>query len=446
MAAPVRARDRQAVLNALRTGVVPARGLEHIQVGRAAEVEALTRDIRHVKDGGSAVRFITGEYGSGKSFFLTVMRQAAQRAGCVTMNADVSQTSRLYGTGGKVRTLISTLVASTSTRSQPEGGALVEVLERFCEVVRERAAKEGRDMVSVARRSLEDVRGLQGGFAFADVVVGYALSSRDGDEARREASLRWLRAEYTLKSEARAALGVTAILGDADLYPLLRLFALLCRKAGYGGLVVNLDELGVLSAVVKSARQQNFETILTMVNDLLQGRSEGLAVFFASVPDFVSDNVRGLYSYGALRSRLAPNEFIGRDMQDTAGPVISLRPFEADDLLVLLENVHRVYCSNGQRDPLPDEEPMAKFLEHAAAQLGGLEHVSPREGTKSWLHFLDALDQNRRKDWRELLPDVAVSVDLQGAAPSQPDREEFLVSVATSFRPGSANDLADFRL
>lgn len=445
MSAPIRSRDRQAVLNALRTGVVPARGLEHIQVGRAAEVEALTNDIRHVRDGGCAVRFITGDYGSGKSFFLTLMRQAAQRAGCVTMNADVSQTSRLYGTGGKVRTLISALVGSTSTRSQPDGGALVEVLERFADRVREQAAKEGRDMVAVARRALEDIRGLQGGFVFADVVVAYVAASRDGDEARRDAALRWLRAEYTLKSEAKAVLGVSAILGDADLYPLLRLFALLCRKAGYGGLIVNLDELGVLSAVVRTARQQNFETILTMVNDLLQGRAAGLGVFFASVPDFVTDNVRGLFSYGALRSRLAPNEFIGRDMLDTAGPVISLRPFGADDLLVLLENVHRLYCSNGQRDPLPDEEPMAKFLEHAAAQLGGLEHVSPREGTKSWLHFLDALDQNRRKDWRELLPDVVVSVDLEVVAPTQ-RVEDLSPPVTSSQTPLGEGDFVGFRL
>jgi hypothetical protein len=135
-------------------------------------------------------------------------------------------------------------------------------------------------------------------------------------------------------------------------------------------------------------------------------------MLFAGTPEFVFDTVRGLYSYGALRQRLSANEFKRAGLQDTASPVIELEPLSVEDLWVLLENVHRVYCSNNQRDPLPDlEKALKAFLDRTADQLGGLGQVTPREATRSWLQFLDILDQNRREDWLGVLGTVAIRTD-----------------------------------
>jgi hypothetical protein len=443
---PVRQRDRQPILNALRAGVVPGRGLAHLQVGRDAEVAALTTDIRTVKDGGTAVRVLVGEYGSGKSFFLQVIRQAAQQAGCVTMNADVAQDARLYGTGGRVRSLFSSLVASAGTKSQPDGGAMAEVLERFVASCTEESQKTMRDLEHVVRERLAELTQFRGGHEFADVVLAYWDGVRRHDEHRREAALRWLRGEYRTQGEARQALGVRGIIGDADLYPALRLLALLISKAGYGGLVVQLDELAVLARLNKPTRDQNYEQILTIVNSLLGGRAQNLMVVFAGTPEFVSDPVRGMYSYGALRQRLATNEFLRPGLRDTASPVIALEQLSQEDLWVLLENVHRVYCSGNQRDPLPDlDAALRGFLDHAASQLGGLAKVTPREATRSWLHFLDILDQNRREDWRSILGDVAVTVDTETEVPQQQINEQFAALASTTPADGG-DDLADFRL
>lgn len=447
MSTPVRQRDRQAILNALRAGVVPGRGLVHLQVGRVDEIEALANDIRTVKGGGTAIRFLIGEYGTGKSFFLQVIREAAQRADCVTFNADVTQDSRLYGTGGKVRTLFSTLVASAGTKSQPGGGAIAEVLERFISSAVEESRTGGDDVDEVIRRRLSDLTEYNKGPEFADVVLAYWESVRKHDDHRREAALRWLRGEYTSVGEARAALGVRGIISDADFYPSLRLLAMLVKQAGYGGLVIALDELAVLARLNKRTRDQNYEQILTFVNRLLGGDAENLMVVFAGTPEFVTDPIRGLYSYGALRSRLSPNEFLRPGLRDSASPVIGLEQFSSEDLWLLLENVHHVYCSNNQRDPLPDLDAAVKgFLDHAASQLGGLAKVTPREATRSWLQFLDILDQNRKEDWRRVLGDLGVSSEaLDDPAPEQQLDQELADLVASAETPTGEN-LADFQL
>ena len=75
----IRPRERDAVLQSLRAGVVPRSGQAHIQVGRAAEVQALIADITRIADGGAGSRFVIGEYGSGKTFFLHLVQLAGLR-------------------------------------------------------------------------------------------------------------------------------------------------------------------------------------------------------------------------------------------------------------------------------------------------------------------------------------------------------------------------------
>ena len=450
MTTPVRLRDRALIMNALRAGVVPGRGLEHLQVGLGVEVEAIVQDIRTVKDSGTAVRVVVGEYGSGKTFFLRVVRNAAHKAGCITMGADVSQDARLYGTGGRVRSLYSMLMASTATKSQPEGGAIAEVLERLVASATQEASKQGVDAEQVIRHRLFPLTQHKGGPAFTDVVIAYWRAVRRDDDEQRDAAVRWLRGEYRTRTEARETLGVRSIIEDADLYPTLRLLAALVDAAGYGGLVVVLDEMSVLSRLNRQVRDQNYEQILTIVNSLLSGYAQNLMVVFSGTPEFMTDPVRGLHSYGALRQRFGGNEFLRPGMVDVASPVITLQRLIPEDLHVLMENVHRVFTSNGHRDPLPDRDAAIRaFLDHAANQLGGLSKVTPREVTRSWLQLLDALDQNRDVDVETLLGGVTIRMDVEDgqtsldAGGSDDDGAGGDDPTATT---GDQAALADFRL
>lgn len=415
-------KERDAVIQALRAGVVPRLGIRHVQVGRAGEVGETVRDMTRIAEGGSAVRFVIGEYGSGKTFFLTLARNVAAEKKLVVMNADLSPERRLHSSGGHARTLCAELVLSMSTRTKPEGGALASVLERFLGEVRKYAAAESRDAEEVIRERLEVVREGVAGFDFSEVVVRYWQGFEEGNEALKGAALRWLRAEYTLKTEAREALGVRSIVDDAGVYDHLKALSRLIRLAGYDGTLVVLDEMVNLYKLVNSqARTSNYEQILRIVNDVLQGTAERIGFYFGGTPEFLMDTRRGLFSYEALRSRLAENSFARNGLVDLSGPVIRLQSLTPDEMHILLERL-RLLWAGGDVESLPvPDEALNAFLRHCSKKLGDDYFRTPRHISREFLGLLAILAQNPGADWPSLIGTIQVAPDRP---PSQPDVDD----------------------
>jgi len=412
MPSVIPAKERDAAIQALRAGVVPRLGIRHIQVGRAREVHETVRDMTRIAEGGSAVRFVIGEYGSGKTFFLTLARNVAAEKKLVVMNADLSPERRLHSSGGQARTLCAELMLSMSTRTKPEGGALASVLERFLGEVRKQAAAEARDAGDVIRERLEAVRDGVAGFDFAEVVVRYWQGSQEGNEPVKAAALRWLRAEYSLKTEAREALGVRAIVDDAGVYDHLKAVSRLVRLAGYHGTLVVLDEMVNLYKLVNSqARTSNYEQILRIVNDVLQGSAESMGFYFGGTPEFLLDTRRGLFSYEALRSRLAENSFARNGLVDLSGPVIRLQSLTPEEMRVLLERLRILWAGgDAQRPPVPDEA-LDAFLRHCSKKIGDDYFRTPRSTIRAFLDLLAILDQNEGADWVTVLGTIDVAPD-----------------------------------
>lgn len=321
----IRPRDRDAIVNSLRAGVVPRTGQQHIQVGRAGELTALLTDIERIADDGSAARFVIGEYGSGKTFFLQLVRSVALQKKLVTVHADLSPDRRLHATGGQARSLYSELMRNMATRAKPEGGAMGSVVERFVTSALSEARETDRAPEAVIRAGLDQLTELTGGYDFADVVAKYWQGHDTGNEQLKSDAVRWLRGEFTTRTDARAALGVRTIIDDANFYDQLKLLARFVRLAGFDGLLVGLDEMVNLYKLANSqARNSNYEQILRILNDALQGSAAGIGFLFGGTPDFLTDSRRGLYSYTALQSRLSENTFAGNGRADLTGPVIRL--------------------------------------------------------------------------------------------------------------------------
>ena len=430
-------RERDSVIQALRAGVVPRLGIRHVQVGRAREVQETVLDMTRIAQGGAAVRFVIGEYGSGKTFFLTLARNVAAEKKLVVMNADLSPERRLHASGGQARTLCAELVLSMSTRTKPDGGALASILERFLGEVSKSAAAEGRDPGDIIRDRLDTVREGVAGFDFAEVVVRYWQAFEQGNEALKAAALRWLRAEYTLKSEAREALGVRSIIDDAGVYDHLKAISRLVRLAGYDGTLVVLDEMVNLYKLVNSqARTSNYEQILRIVNDVLQGNVERLGFYFGGTPEFLMDTRRGLFSYEALRSRLAENSFARNGLVDLSGPVIRLQSLTSDEMHVLLERLRLLWAGGDPgRFPVPDEA-LPAFLRHCSKKIGDDYFRTPRNTIRAFLDLLAILAQNPGADWATLLGSVDVAPDRP--AP-QPDVEDDF----SGFSIGKSDKAAD---
>jgi len=445
MPTAISSKDRDAVIQALRAGVVPRLGIRHVQVGRVREVQEAVRDMTRISEGGSAVRFVIGEYGSGKTFFLTLARTVAAEKKLVVMNADLSPERRLHASGGQARALCSELVLSMATRTKPEGGALASVLERFLGEVRKQAFTEKRDAAEVIRERLEVVREGVAGFDFAEVVSRYWQGFEEGNENLKSAALRWLRAEYTLKTEAREALGVRSIVDDSGVYDHLKALSRLIQLAGYDGTLVVLDEMVNLYKLVNSqARTSNYEQILRIANDVLQGTAGRLGFYFGGTPEFLMDTRRGLFSYEALRSRLAENSFARNGFVDLSGPVIRLQSLTPEEMRVLLERLRLLWAGgDAQRLPVPDDA-LDAFLRHCSKKIGDDYFRTPRNTIRAFLDLLAILQQNPDADWAPLLGAIEVVSDRPLQNPEVDDDFSGFRVARAEPKDTSADDLATY--
>lgn len=438
----IRPKERDAILNSLRAGVVPRVGQQHIQVGRANEVTALIADIDRIADGGSAIRFAIGEYGAGKTFFLNLIRSIAMERKLVTVHADLSPDRRLHATGGQARSLYAELMRNMATRTRPEGGALPSVVERFVSDALTDAASRDAAPELVIRERLASLEEMTGGYDFAQVVATYWQAHDTGNEQLKTDCVRWLRGEFSTKTDARAAVGVRTIIDDASFYDHLKLLARFVRLAGFAGLLVCLDELVNLYKLANSqARNSNYEQILRILNDCLQGSAEGLGFVLGGTPDLLMDTRRGLYSYAALQSRLAENSFAGGDLVDYSGPVLRLANLTPEDMLVLLGRLRHVYAAGDPDAYLLPDDALEAFMTHCSGRVGDAYFRTPRTTIKEFVNLLAVLDQNPDTPWDALIDRVELVEDPDpDLLPVEGEIGEGVAAVLTTDRPSRSDD------
>ena len=415
----LRPRERDAIIQSLRAGVTPRTGLQHIQVGRANEVKALLQDIERISDGGSAIRFVIGEFGSGKSFFLQLIRTIALEKGLVTIHADLSPDRRLHATGGQARNLYAELLHNLSTRTKPDGNALTSVVERFISEARKQADVAQKSVSEIIEEQLAHLSELVGGYDFAKVIGAYWEGyEKDNDQLKADA-VRWLRGEITTKTDARSTLGVRTIVDDASVYDHLKLLSLFVRQAGYNGLLVNLDEMvNLYKLSSQKARISNYEQILRILNDCLQGSAEHIGFLFGGTPDFLLDPRKGLYSYEALHSRLAENSFArSAGVIDYSSPTLHLANLAPEELLILLQNLRRVYASGDESKYLLPDSALTDFLAHCAKRIGNAYFQTPRNTIKAFVDLLAILEQNPNLHWEQLIEQVPLEEEINTDMP-----------------------------
>ena len=405
----IRPREKDTIVQALNAGVVPRLGLQHVQVGRVNEVSAMIRDVERIADGGACFRAIIGEYGSGKTFFLNLVRLVALEKGLVVASADLAPDRRLHATGGQARALYAELMRNLSTRTKPDGGALPSIVERFVTQAVQDAAESGTPVADFIRRKLAPMQELVSGYDFADVITAYWRGSEDGDETLRSSALRWLRGEFGTKTEARQALGVRSIIDDADVYDQLKLMARFSVEAGYGGLLITIDEMVNLYKLQSSqARKSNYEQILRMLNDVIQVGDGRLGILLGGTPEFLMDTRRGLYSYEALQGRLAENRFATGGLVDLTGPVIRLPALTREELFVLLTNIRAVFSLGDTDADLVPDEALHAFMQHCEQKIGEAYFRTPRSTVKAFVNLLSVLEQNPGTVWTDLLEQVSI--------------------------------------
>lgn len=407
-------RIAQTVLHSLKGGVVPRIGLPYITVGRKNEIQALLHDVDIISEGGASFRFIVGRYGAGKSFLLQAIRNYVMDRGFIVADADLSPERRLQGTRGQGLATYRELIGNLSTKTKPEGGALTLILERWISSVQSEALQEsGLQPGAPALTALVDqkiyavtasVSELVHGFEFAQLLSAYYHAYLKSDDETKAKVVRWFRGEYALKREAKEELGVNIIITDDDWYEYLKLFATFFRLAGYSGMMIMIDELVNIYKVPNSiTRQYNYEKLLTMYNDTLQGKAKYLGIIMGATPQAIEDKRRGVYSYEALRSRLAEGKFSKPGARDLLAPVIRLDPITAEEMLILCEKLAVMHAGLYGYEQKIATNDLAAFIKIEYERIGADVHITPREVIRDFIELLDILYQNPGMSIIELL-------------------------------------------
>ena len=433
----IRSKERDAIIQSLKSGVTPKIGIQHIQVGRSNELKALYRDIERVCDGGAAFRLIIGDYGSGKTFFLSVVRSIALEKMLVTVNADLSPDRRIHASQGQARNLYSELMRNIATRTKPDGNALSSIVEKFITIARQEADKEGIDVSEAIQNRLYALSDLVGGYDFAKVIEAYWDGHENSDDQLKSNAIRWLRAEYTTKTDARNDLGVRTIISDNHFYDALKLMSLFVKQAGYNGLMVNLDELVNLFKLHSTqARTSNYEQILRILNDCLQGSAENIGFLLGGTPEFLYDTRKGLYSYEALQTRLAENSFAQQaNVIDYSSPALKLASLTPEELFILLKNLRHVFASGDPEEYLLDDNALKSFLNHCNKTIGSAYFTTPRNTIKAFINLLSVLEQNPQMDWQDFIANTSIEAEK----PSDMEDDE-------TAQGGENSELASFKL
>lgn len=407
-------RIAQTVLNSLKGGVVPRIGLPYITVGRKAEIEALLHDVDVIQEGGASFRFIVGRYGSGKSFLLQTIRNYVMDKNFVVVDGDLSPERRLQGSKGQGLATYRELIQNLSTKTRPEGGALTLILDRWINSVQMQVSQEtglNNDDPKFEQAVDQKIYGvisslneLVHGFDFAKLLNMYYHAYMSGDDETKAKVVKWFRGEYSHKTEAKKELGVDIIISDSDWYEYLKLFATFFRQAGYAGLMIMIDELVNIYKIPNAiSRQYNYEKILTMYNDTLQGKARYLGIIMCGTPQAVKDRRRGVYSYEALRSRLASGKFAQEGARDMYAPVIKLEPLTAEEMLVLTEKLAEMHANLYGYECTITDDDLAQFIKIEYARVGADTNITPREIIRDFIELLDIVWQNPDRKITDLL-------------------------------------------
>lgn len=428
-------RIASVVINSLKGGVVPRIGLPYITVGREAEIDALLRDVEIIAEGGASFRFIVGRYGSGKSFLLQTIRNYVMDRNFVVVDADLSPERRLQGARGQGLATYKELIQNLSTKTRPEGGALTLILDRWLSNVQSEAAAESglgpgdAGFAGLVEKKIGEVvnslNEMVHGFDFAKLLTVYYRANLAGDDESKAKVVKWFRGEYANRTEARAELGVNIVITDDDWYEYIKLFAMFLKKAGYNGLLVLIDELVNIYKIPNSiTRQYNYEKLLTMYNDTLQGRARHLGIIMGGTPQCIEDTRRGVFSYEALRSRLEEGRFVLDGMRNVLSPVIRLSPLTCEEMLVLIEKVAEIHAGLFEYGRRLSQQELIDFIRIEFGRIGADAKLTPREVIRDFIELLNIVYQNPEANVAELLNSEKFEY-AKAAAPAgeAPDKE-----------------------
>lgn len=405
------------VLNSLKGGVVPRTGLEYITVGRRNEIQALLKDVAIIENGGAAIRFIEGNYGSGKTFLMHALRNHVMEKNFVVSDVELSVDKRFVGNKGQGLATYKELIKNMAISACPDKGALQVVLNKWISnvenyVVQVEGLTPGNEIfdIKVSQRIYEITSSMEtkvNGFDFGRVLATYFKGKRTGREELQRNALRWLYGDYKTKTEAKTDLGVNMIIADDNWFDFIKLFADFVVMAGYTGFYIFIDELANIYEIPsRVGREYNYSKLLTIYNDALQGKTNHMGIILSVTKEGMEDPVRGVYSFEALRTRIEDKRETAQGiipLRDLAAPVIHLSPLNPGEMYVLIEKLTQMHEIVYEYESRLEHDDYIYFLKTEYAKCQDAKNITVREMVRNYITLLNLTQQHQNKPKEEIL-------------------------------------------
>lgn len=400
------------IVTALNSGLVPRSGIENIMVGREDIINQIEKDLENVKSGLSLTKFIIGKYGTGKSFIQAVITQKGFSKNFVVSKVDFSPYRRLYNNDGMGRATYVEIIKNMTTRTS-NNNTIETIIEMWISnQISKFSSEDGFDLtnekyinmiISSIKKEIKDMDTCFGGTDFSDVLIIYLKSYISGDLAKQRNCIKWISGEYPNISLAKSDLGVSVIINDQNYYEFLKVICRFVVLAGYSGFIINFDEVVNLYKIsMKTIRDKNYEMILRIFNDTIQGDIHNLFITFSGTPQFLEDEFKGLFSYGALKRRLSSNKYENTELCDYSQPVIKLRNLSNEEIFTLLKkliNIHELYYKYDSN--ITNED----IINYIKVQFNDLENnkITVGEIVRDFFGLLNVLQKNPQLKIEQLI-------------------------------------------
>ena len=400
------------IVTALNSGLVPRSGIENIMVGREDVLIQIEIDLDNVSTGLSLTKFIIGKYGTGKSFMQAAITQKGYAKNFVVSKVDFSPYRRLYNNDGMGRATYVEIIKNMTTKTS-SSNTIESIIEMWIgNQISLFSSEPDFDLTNEnyinkiilnIKKEIKDMDTCFGGTDFSDVLTLYLKAYIEGNTEKQRECIKWISGEYPNVSLAKHDLGVSVIINDQNYYEFLKVICRFVVLAGYSGLIINFDEVVNLYKIsIKTIRDKNYEMILRIFNDTIQGDVHNLFITFSGTPQFLEDEFKGLFSYGALKRRLSSNKYEDNDIYDYSQPVIKLRSLTNEEIFKLLKkliNIHELYYK--YESNISNED----IIEYIRVQFNNLENnkITVGEIVRDFFGLLNVLQKNQQLNIRQLI-------------------------------------------
>lgn len=393
-------RRRREIIDALRRGTVPQRGLDMMAVGLERFEAALSEELDVVGDGGAVFKAVRGEYGAGKTFFARWLTETAKQRGFATAEVQISETETPLH---RLETIYRRVTENLATEATPPS-AFREVIDGWLRVLEEDAIAAGanagdRSEIERCTDSLLEQRLAavsRTAPAFAAALRGYHAATVRGDVATADGLAAWLGGQPHVAAGIRRSAGIRGELDHFGAFGFLQGLLAVLRDSDYRGLVLVLDEVETLQRVRSDVREKSLNALRQLLDEVDAGRFPGLYVLITGTPAFF-DGTQGVRRLPPLAARVGV-DFSGDPRWDNPrAPQVRLLGFQRESLTELGDRVRSIYASGSPAtDRITDlltDDYLAGLAETIAGRLGGKVGVAPRLYLRKLVDTLDKIEQ-----------------------------------------------------